>query len=569
VLDADGNTMPIVGASYYAAVFLRDDTAAKIGIAIGTWKEDFVTRHELSAPTCTRQISDWSEKKALQQDCFPSTTCVGRNAVHVPTSTCTGAPSSGGNTSSSGGGGGGDSITSGCGSSGGGGGSEPSAPLTTLCGGESCSAAAALWDAGNVAMMETMAVRYTCDPAVDFVRGMIPHHVAAVQMCDALEKSTMLSCGTGSSGDGSDGSVDAGLVHFCAHARLEQDREVAGMRAWLADHGFEHATEPCRARSAANSTGVGSGGGDGKVGGNSASGVRCEDAIGSHPVCQFGGMCECGTADVSCEATTLATAMGTVAMKEICMKTCNLCIPKNGGGTGGVSGTGSAEGMGAGMEMQMGCGDVTCPSSRGYIAANAQMHTAMQVKLSCDHGVDFARQMIPHHASAIRMCEVLADVMAQNGTHVTNATAAGAVADGNGAYLLALCTNITRVQRAEIALLAGWLLARDNAVAAPCATCVGGAPPTQPSALCEDTLAASSFCHTLGGDLNCDCAKVRSTLFPLIAQNVSVVEAFRWTLSERLAGSHHTSTPLLGWVARQEHAAVWRLWAAIPMAPGV
>merc|ERR1711971_534741 len=95
--------------------------------------------------------------------------------------------------------------------------------------------------------------------------------------------------------------------------------------------------------------------------------------------------------------------------------------------------------------------------------------------------------MVPHHAGAVAMCEVL---------HKS------AVED---TYLSELCANITRVQRSEIAFLSEWLAARDKKVIASCAVCDGGAAHVQPEPVCDDRLPSSSFCHVLGGDLLCTC----------------------------------------------------------------
>ena len=112
---------------------------------------------------------------------------------------------------------------------------------------------------------------------------------------------------------------------------------------------------------------------------------------------------------------------------------------------------GSMGGMSDGMDhgsmggMSMGCGNLA--AAKPYIDANMLMHTNMAVPLTCTHTVDFVRAMIPHHKGAIAMCEVLVS---------------------EDAYLVELCVNITRVQRAEVAWMSQWLEARDHVVDAPC-----------------------------------------------------------------------------------------------------
>jgi len=118
------------------------------------------------------------------------------------------------------------------------------------------------------------------------------------------------------------------------------------------------------------------------------------------------------------------------------------------------------------------------------MAANAQMHTGMAINFSCHHSVDFVRGMIPHHSGAIVMCEIVAQTVPPD------------------PFITELCVNITRLQRAEITWLSEWLVNRGHGLLAPCEHC---AAPKQPAVPCEDTLSTSSFCHLLGGDLNCDC----------------------------------------------------------------
>ncbi|CAE8714208.1 unnamed protein product [Polarella glacialis] len=216
-----------------------------------------------------------------------------------------------------------------------------------------------------------MARKYTCDTELDFIRGMIPHHQGAVDMCDILTMD--LAC-TAS------GDLD-GMVTLCSHVRREQTKEIAGMTRWLGSRAVE---------------------------------ARC---------------------------------------------------------AGGESG----------------CGNLTCPSSKAFMAANAEMHKVMVVRLGCMHEVDFVRQMLPHHAGAIEMCNIL-----NKTTQLSDP------------YLIELCFNITRAQRAELAWMSEWLLNRSQPLSATCQECAHGVPPSQPMAHCEDILLATSFCHQPGWNCTCE-----------------------------------------------------------------
>jgi len=70
-LDADNNAIPVNGGTYYVAVFLQDDVSAKFGVALGTWVENFRTVYDIDAPSCTRNMDDFSEKNGLQEEAFP------------------------------------------------------------------------------------------------------------------------------------------------------------------------------------------------------------------------------------------------------------------------------------------------------------------------------------------------------------------------------------------------------------------------------------------------------------------------------------------------------------------
>jgi uncharacterized protein (DUF305 family) len=255
------------------------------------------------------------------------------------------------------------------------------------CGGARCPSAVKLWDETNMAMHAGMAIKFSGDVMLDFVRGMVPHHQGALDMCDVLIND--LTCAEWANLQDLDG-----LIHFCAHVRLEQEREIAGMTRWLEAKGEPLETE-------------------------------C-------PVY---------------EATSVDQ---------------------------------SNDGEGHSMHsMSMGCGDTEAASSKAFMEANHLMHGGMGVELSCDHSVDFVRMMIPHHAGAVKMCEILNE----HGE--------------SDEYLDELCVNVTRLQRAEVTWMSKWLDARGHATVAPCA-CAEGDPAPEPELPCEDVLPISSYCHWSG-----------------------------------------------------------------------
>lgn len=85
--------------------------------------------------------------------------------------------------------------------------------------------------------MGMMNLVYTGDADVDFARGMIPHHMGAVDMCNVLIDD--LTCTERSDIDNLEG-----LAHFCSHVQFEQEIEVGGLRNWLQERGLND-TAPC------------------------------------------------------------------------------------------------------------------------------------------------------------------------------------------------------------------------------------------------------------------------------------------------------------------------------------
>jgi hypothetical protein len=79
------------------------------------------------------------------------------------------------------------------------------------CGDGTCSSTTAFMHE-NMAMHDGMAIEFTCDVEVDFLRGMIPHHAGAITMCAIMRAN--FDGGMNSTGGmdmGSGGGMDMGM----------------------------------------------------------------------------------------------------------------------------------------------------------------------------------------------------------------------------------------------------------------------------------------------------------------------------------------------------------------------
>lgn len=100
------------------------------------------------------------------------------------------------------------------------------------------------------------------------------------------------------------------------------------------------------------------------------------------------------------------------------------------------------------MMMVEACGNTSTSSSQMLVNVSNEMHDSMAIRYTCDHSLDFARQMIPHHAGAVAMCDVL-------------------LKSTEDEYLKELCGNITSAQQAKIIWVSDWLAARNGTIP-PC-----------------------------------------------------------------------------------------------------
>jgi len=197
--------------------------------------------------------------------------------------------------------------------------------------GDTASPSSRAFIAENMAMHDGMAINFTGDTNVDFIRGMIPHHVGALKMCVVLWHHA--------------NPIDSELDGFCLNVVKAQKSEISMMNDWLARKGAAHT----------------------------------------------------------------ASANG-----------CNISESQS--------------------HMMMGCGNTASPSSRAFIAENMAMHDGMAINFAGDANVDFAKGMIPHHAGAVKMCDV-----------------AHQFASPLDSEIVTLCKHIQLEQEIEICWMSDWL----------------------------------------------------------------------------------------------------------------
>ena len=78
------------------------------------------------------------------------------------------------------------------------------------------------WTEANAKMHEDMAIEYSGDADVDFIRGMIPHHQGAIDMAKIVLEH----------GD------DPEVKKLAEDVIKAQEAEIAWMEAWLKEHGY-------------------------------------------------------------------------------------------------------------------------------------------------------------------------------------------------------------------------------------------------------------------------------------------------------------------------------------------
>jgi uncharacterized protein (DUF305 family) len=107
--------------------------------------------------------------------------------------------------------------------------------------------------------------------------------------------------------------------------------------------------------------------------------------------------------------------------------------------------------------MVMGCGSLTSPVAKAFIAENMAMHDGMAINFTGDANVDFARGMIPHHVGALKMCVILYEHAKQVDSELDK-----------------MCQHIWKAQTKEILQMTEWLQRKDGMRSQSDSTCSRG-----------------------------------------------------------------------------------------------
>jgi len=166
-------------------------------------------------------------------------------------------------------------------------------PSSMGCGDMSCQASKE-WVAANHRMHMGMAVNFTNETEVDFVRAMIPHHQGALEMCEILSRY---------------GPANEPLEQLCHNITRVQRAEIMWMFQWLDAHGYTQ-SPPCG-------------------GGQSELSEPCEDLLVISEACHSSG----GDRACSCSNFTAVHACGSMPavqgrllnVSEFCQRSCGLC----------------------------------------------------------------------------------------------------------------------------------------------------------------------------------------------------------------------------------------------------
>lgn len=277
------------------------------------------------------------------------------------------------------------------------------------CGETSCYSTNAFMEE-NMAMHSDMAVEFTCNHEVDFVRGMIPHHAGALKMCEIVRNASRSN------------TMDSG--------------DMGGMEGSMEGHGMR---------------------GRRLMAGSNMSMSVLDPFISS--LCD---VIEAGQATEIAEMTSWLASKGFSA-KTSCQNAMSPIVS---------------------MGMAMGCGNTSCYSTGAFVDENMAMHHEMAIKFTCDPEVDFVRGMIPHHAGAIKMCEIVRTASNSNAMDSGDMGGMDGPMEGHemrrrrlmagsnmsmlDPFISALCNAIEAGQAGEIANMTSWLAGKGLTTMAMC-----------------------------------------------------------------------------------------------------